>query len=139
MVIKGQLITCKRETKNFRGKELKEKLYVTLADVELSADQKKALEAAYKDNGAKMTPAWIKKFEGYVNLSTEFDIPYMDINGGKHNSIDADTLNGLKWHGALVQMSLNVKDGAVYPVSIKFLTEGKEINPFAEFENDEED
>ena len=33
MVIKGKLITCKRESKEFKGKVSKEKLYVTLADV----------------------------------------------------------------------------------------------------------
>ena len=41
--------------------------------------------------------------------------------------------------GAEVKLSLNVKDGAVYPNSIIFLTEGKPFNAFAEFDNDEED
>lgn len=140
MVIKGKLITCKREQKEFKGKISKEKLYVTLAEVELSKKKKDELMEAFKDAGKNFTPAWIKKFEGYVNLATEFELPCKDLEGNEHESIE-DYIKESKfpYMGAEVKASLNVKDGAVYPNSIIFLTEGKPYNPFAEFDNDEED
>ena len=140
MVIKGKLITCKREQKEFKGKTSKEKLYVTLAEVELSKKKKDELTEAFKDAGKNFTPAWVKKFEGYVNLATEFELPCKDLEGNEHESIE-DYIKESKfpYMGAEVKASLNVKDGAVYPNSIIFLTEGKPYNPFAEFDNDEED
>ena len=140
MVIKGKLITCKREVKEFHGKTSKEKLYVTLAEVELSKKKKDELTEAFKDAGKNFTPAWVKKFEGYVNLATEFELPCKDLEGNEHESIE-DYIKESKfpYMGAEVKASLNVKDGAVYPNSIIFLSEGKPYNPFAEFDNDEED
>lgn len=140
MVIKGKLITCKREQKEFKGKTSKEKLYVTLAEVELSKKKKDELTEAFKDAGKTFTPAWVKKFEGYVNLATEFELPCKDLEGNEHESIE-DYIKESKfpYMGAEVKASLNVKDGAVYPNSIIFLSEGKPYNPFAEFDNDDED
>ena len=140
MVIKGKLITCKREQKEFKGKTSKEKLYVTLAEVELSKKKKDELTEAFKDAGKNFTPAWVKKFEGYVNLATEFELPCKDLEGNEHESIE-DYIKESKfpYMGAEVKASLNVKDGAIYPNSIIFLSEGKPYNPFAEFDNDEED
>ena len=140
MVIKGKLITCKREQKEFKGKTSKEKLYVTLAEVVLSKKKKDELTEAFKDAGKNFTPAWVKKFEGYVNLATEFELPCKDLEGNEHESIE-DYIKESKfpYMGAEVKASLNVKDGAVYPNSIIFLSEGKPYNPFAEFDNDEED
>ena len=139
MVIKGKLITCKREQKEFKGKTSKEKLYVTLAEVELSKKKKDELTEAFKDAGKNFTPAWVKKFEGYVNLATEFELPCKDLEGNEHESIE-DYIKESKfpYMGAEVKASLNVKDGAVYPNSIIFLSEGKPYNPFAEFDNDED-
>ena len=140
MVIKGKLITCKREQKEFKGKTSKEKLYVTLAEVELSKKKKDELTEAFKDAGKNFTPAWVKKFEGYVNLATEFELPCKDLEGNEHESIE-DYIKESKfpYMGAEVKASLNVKDGAVYPNSIIFLSEGKPYNPFAEFDNMDED
>lgn len=140
MVIKGKLITCKREVKKFKGKVSKEKLYVTLAEVKLSDEKMKEIQAAFQDAGKNFTPAWVKKFEGYVNVATEFELPCKDIAGNEYASVE-DFIENEKfpYMGAEVKVSLNVKDGAVYPNSIIFLTEGKSYNPFAEFDNDEED
>ena len=140
MVIKGKLITCKREQKEFKGKTSKEKLYVTLAEVELSKKKKDELTEAFKDAGKNFTPAWVKKFEGYVNIATEFELPCKDLEGNEHESIEEYIKESkFPYMGAEVKASLNVKDGAVYPNSIIFLSEGKPYNPFAEFDNDEED
>ena len=140
MVIKGKLITCKRESKEFKGKVSKEKLYVTLAEVKLSEGKMAEIQDAFKDAGKNFTPAWVKKFEGYVNLATEFELPCKDLEGNEHESVE-DYIKESKfpYMGAKVKVSLNVKDGAVYPNSILFLTEGKPYNPFAEFDNDDED
>lgn len=140
MVIKGKLITCKREVKEFKGKVSKEKLYVTLAKVKLSDEKMKEIQAAFQDAGKNFTPAWVKKFEGYVNLATEFELPCKDLEGNEHESVEGYIKESkFPYMGAEVKVSLNVKDGAVYPNSIIFLTEGKPYNPFAEFDNDDED
>ena len=140
MVIKGKLITCKRQVKEFKGKETKEKLYVTLAEVKLNDSKKAELQEAFKDAGKNFTPAWVKKFEGYVNLATEYELPCRDLEGVDHDSIE-DWLVDSKfpYMGAEVKCSLNVKEGAVYPNAIVFLSEGTPYNPFGEFDNDDED
>lgn len=140
MIIKGKLITCKRQAKEFKGNKVKEKLYITLAEVELSDKKMKELKEAFKEAGKKFTPAWIQNFEGYVNLATEFDLPCMDLNENQHDSIeDFITDEKFPYLGAEVKASINVKEGAVYPNSIVFLSEGKPYNPFSEFDNDDED
>lgn len=140
MVIKGKLITCKRQVKEFKGQTQKEKLYITLAEAELSDKQKEALKEAFKDAGKNFTPAWIKKFDGYVNTATEYDLPCRDLEGNEHQSIeDWITDSKFPYMGAEVKLSIDVKEGAVYPRALIFLTEGKPFNAFAEFDNDEED
>ena len=140
MIIKGKLITCKRETKEFKGTTTKEKLYVTLAEVSLSDDKMKELKEAFKDSGKKFTPKWITDFKGYVNLATEFSLPCKDLDGNEHNSIEEYIKESkFPYMGAEVKASLNVKDGAIYPNGVMFMSEGKSYNPFAEFDNDDED
>ena len=140
MVIKGKLITCKRQVKEFKGNKTKEKLFVTLAEVKLNDSKTAELKEAFKDAGKNFTPDWVKDFKGYVNLATEFDLPCRDLEGVDHDSIE-DWLADSKFPfmGAEAKCSLNVKEGAVYPNSIVFLTEGTPYNPFAEFDNDDED
>lgn len=140
MVIKGKLITCKRQVKEFKGKETKEKLYVTLAEVKLNDSKIKELKEAFKDAGKNFTPAWVKNFEGYVNLSTEYELPCRDLDGKDHDSIEEFIkAENFPYMGAEVKCSLNVKEGAVYPNAIVFLSEGTPYNPFNEFDNDDED
>lgn len=140
MIIKGKLIVCKRTVKEFKGKEQKEKLYVTLAEVKLSDEKLAELKEAFKDAGNKFTPSWVKKFDGYVNLATEFELPCIDLDGDKHDSVE-DFIKNEKfpWISAECKVSVNIKDGALYPNSIKFLSEGKQFDAFAEFDNDDED
>ena len=140
MIIKGKLSSCKREQKEFKGIQAKEKLYVTLAEVELSDKKMAELKEAFKDAGKKFTPKWLLEFKGYVNLATEYALPCKDLEGNEHDSIET-FLKETKFPylGAEVKAALNVKDGAIYPNSILILSEGKPYNPFAEFDNDEED
>ena len=43
MIVKGKLIKCKREVKEFKKGTSKNKLWITLAEVKLSDDQLKVL------------------------------------------------------------------------------------------------
>lgn len=138
MIVKGKLITCKREVKEFKGRKADEALYITLAEVELSKDQKKELENAFKDAGPKFTPDWVKDFAGYVNVKTQYALPCRDLEGNDRDSIE-DFIKTFPWMGAEVALSLNVKEGAVYPNAIIFKSSGKEFNPFAEFDKDGEE
>ena len=148
MVVKGKLITCKREVKEFGKRQSEEKLWITLAEAVIDPEQQKELEEAFKDAGKNFTPAWVKKFEGYVNVSTQYDLAYIlgkavkeahPETEEKGDSILKLIKDGFPYIGADVKLSLNVKEGAVYPVAVKFLSEGKPFNPYAEFEDDEED
>lgn len=148
MLIRGKLITCKKEVKEFEKRQTEEKLWITLAEVTLDEEQKAELNEAFKDAGKKFTPEWIKNFTGYVNTSTQFDLAYRlgkslaeklsDFDGEGQSVLDLIKA-GFPYMGAEVKLSLKVQEGAVYPNAIKFLTEGNAFNPFAEFDDDEED
>lgn len=140
MIIKGKLIVCKRTEKEFKGKTVKEKLYITLAEVNLDDEKMAAIQEAFKESGKKFTPDWVKNFTGYVNLATEFPLPVRDLDGEDHDSIEEFIKEEkFPWMGAEVKASINVKDGAIYPNSIKFLSEGNPFDAFGEFDNDDED
>ena len=139
-VVKGKLITCKREEKEFKGKRIKEKIYLTLAEVKLSDEKMKEIKEAFKDSGKSFTPDWVKNFKGYVNLSTEYPVPCKDIAGNTFDSIE-DFIKSEKfpWMGAEVKVALNIKEGAIYPISLIFISEGEAFDPFAAFADDDED
>ena len=149
MLIRGKLITCKKEVKEFEKRQTEEKLWITLAEAELSEEQKAELNEAFEDAGKKFTPEWIKNFTGYVNTSTQFDLAYRLGKNvptelkEKYPEEGANVLqlikDGFPYMGAEVKLSLKVQEGAVYPNAIKFLTEGNAFNPFAEFDDDDED
>ena len=136
IILKGELIKCNRTCKEWKGTKTVEKLYITLASVELDADTKAIIEEAFKESGKKFTPSWVTEFEGYVNLSTKYEIPYKDnVNNRTGDSIEDYISDGFNWLGAKVSVSINVKDGALYPKAMIIHEEGKEFNPFADFEN----
>lgn len=148
MIIKGKLITCKKEVKEFEKRQTEEKLWITLAEATLSDEQKEELNEAFKDAGKKFTPEWVKNFNGYVNVSTQFDLAYRlskslaeklsDFDEEGQSVLDLIKV-GFPYMGAEVKLSLKVQEGAVYPNAIKFLTEGNAFNPFAEFDDEDED
>lgn len=140
MILSGKLIHLKREVKEFNGKPTAELLFISLAEVKISDKKMDELKDAFKDSGKKFTPDWILNFNGYVNLKTQFELPCMSIDGGKNSSVEEYIKDhNFPYMGADVKVSINVKDGAVYPNSIAFLTEGKPYDPFAEFDNGDED
>ena len=138
MIIKGKLITCKREVKEFNGKSGKEKLYITLADADISEEKWDEIRGAFEESGKKFTPDWVKNFNGYVNVSTEYKMPCKDPDLNQYDSVE-DFIKDFAWLGAPCKLSLSVKDGAIYPNAIVFTGEGKKFDPFAEFDNDDED
>lgn len=142
MIIEGKLIKCEKTAKEFKGKKGDEKTFITLAEVKLSDKQRKELNDAFKDSGDKFTPGWMKNFEGYVNLSTVYEIPVRvddqssDNAGDEFNSLlDVCVNNKVAWLGAKVKLSVNIKEGAVYPKACLIIEEGEPFNPFAEFDN----
>lgn len=135
MIIKGKLIQCKRESKKFGKNQTEEKLFISLAEAEITDEQFALITDAFKDSGKNFTPDWVKDFEGYVNVATKFELPCRDVDKNEYASIEDAIADGLKYMGAEVALCLNIKEGAIYPVSIVFQTEGTAINPFAEFDN----
>lgn len=135
MIIAGTLIKCERTTKEFKGKKSDEKTFITLAEVKLNDAQRKEINDAFKDSGDKFTPSWVKNFEGYINLSTQYDIPVKDlVNDDEYSSLlDVCINNKVAWCGAKVRLCVNLKDGAIYPKSLVIDEEGTPFNPFEEF------
>lgn len=137
MIIKGKLIECKRERRKFDRRESEEKLWISLADAVITDVQMQQIQKAFDEAGKKFTPDWVKNFKGYVNVSTKYEVPFRDVEKVEYSDIEAAIRNGFKWMGAEVQMSIAIKEGAIYPRAIVFLTEGSAVNAFSDF--DEED
>ena len=101
------------------------------------------LKEVFAESGEKFTPDWLKNFEGYVNVSTQFELPAIlfgtDSEGARIEtaSIENAIENGYAWMGAEVGLSLDLKEGAVYPRALKFYSEGNAINAFADFDDEE--
>lgn len=148
MIIKGKLGYCKREKKTFEGRNVKEKLYISLKEVKsITKDQWEQIWTIYAEVGKKFTPEWVKNFKGYVNLSSQYAVPVRqkvnDNFDAEYKSIEDLIDAGFPWYGADVKVSINLKNddknNAIYPNSIIILTEGTEFNAFAEFDSEEED
>lgn len=83
---------------------------------------------AFEKSGLKLTPTWYKNRDGYMNLASVFNIPVLTENNLKIKF--SDWISEYNTVGATVNVKVIQKDGAVYPVSIKVLKDGEEINPF---------
>lgn len=83
---------------------------------------------AYDECGSKYTPSWLKDAEGYMNLKSVFDIPVKDTRGRKI-SFD-DWLESETTRGAIVVVKIRQKEGAIYPMAIKILQDGENVDPF---------
>lgn len=134
LIIKGELIKARREAKEFRGRKQAEKFCISLANVVLSDEQKEIIKSAYVNSGENFTPTWVKEMNGYVNLSTSFDVPVKHIDGVTEPSFEKSIENGFPFMHSKVQVALAIKDGAIYPKAIKVDSEGELYNAFADFE-----
>lgn len=137
ITVKGKLIKAVSQSKTFNGVKGRLKTYLSLADVNLSDKQKEVLKNAYKECGKKYTPTWITDFNHFVNVSTIYEVPTKNnVNGREYDDI-LEVEDDMPTHGSLVTMSLNIKNGAVYPKAIVIYTEGEEYDPFNDIENAE--
>lgn len=148
MIIKGKLGYCKREKKIFDGRDVKEKLYISLKEVKsITKDQWEQIKKVYAEVGKKFTPEWVKDFKGYVNVSSQYAVPVRqsvnDQFDSEYKSIEDLIDAGFPWYGAEVKLSLNLKsddkNNAIYPNAIIIISEGTTFNAFAEFDGEEED
>ena len=137
ITVKGKLIKAVKQAKTFNGVKGKEKTYLTLADVQLADKQKEVFKNAYKECGKKYTPSWITDFNHFVNVSTIYNVPTRnEVNDEEYEDI-LQAEQDMPTHGSLVSMSLNIKNGAIYPKAIVIYTEGEEYDPCKDIENAE--
>lgn len=85
---------------------------------------------AYDNSGTKLTPAWFKNQDGYINLSSIYSMPVMNTRG---NQIDFDDwISDYNVLGSIVKVSVKQKEGALYPEAIRVIEDGEERDPFAD-------
>lgn len=91
-----------------------------------------SLITAYDDQPEKLTPGWFKKAEGYINLSSSFDIPVQ--MGTKELTFEEWTSGefGNHIHNAVVAVKIRQKEGGCYPVAIKVYEDGEPIDHFSD-------
>ena len=83
---------------------------------------------AFDNSGAKLTPTWYKNKDGYMNLTSKFDVPVKDTDG---KVITFDTwIHKYNVVGAVVNIKTIQKDGVIYPSAIVVVEDGEDINPF---------
>lgn len=83
---------------------------------------------AYKNVGSKLTPSWLKKREGYMNLASVYDIPVRTENNRVITF--SDWIEECNPISSEVNVKVIQKDGACYPVAIDVIKDGEEQNPF---------
>ena len=102
-----------------------EKARITLYNAEFDYSQ----ITAYDETPAKMIPSWYKDAEGYINLSSKYDIDVLTPDGRR--IVFRDLIEeGEALHDAKVVAKMIQKDGAVYPLALKILEYGEERDPF---------
>lgn len=83
---------------------------------------------AYDNVGAKLTPSWLKEKDGYINLSSIYDVPVMDTRAKKISF--TNWMENYNTIGSKVMVKIKQKDGAIYPEAIKVIEDGEERDPF---------
>ena len=84
---------------------------------------------AFNESGAKLTPAWFKDKNGYMNLASLYDIPVRNSRGREitfEEFVDDETAIGSK-----IKLSVVQRDGAIYPKAFIVLEDGEPRDPFA--------
>lgn len=90
---------------------------------------------AYDDFDGKI-PSWFKKQEGYMNLSSKFDVPVRrnghegTISGWLKNQAEGE----YSVNGSEVRVKVRQKEGVIYPMAIIVLKDGEKRDPFADME-----
>ena len=84
---------------------------------------------AFKESGAKLTPAWFKDKNGYMNLSSIYSIPVKDSRGRQIEF--AEFVETEAAIGSKIKLSVTQRDGAIYPKAFIVLEDGEPRDPFA--------
>lgn len=87
---------------------------------------------AFDKSGERLTPTWFKERNGYMNLSSIYDIP-VKVGGGRVVEFD-DWVTDFDVVGAVINIKVTEKEGALYPTAIMLLENGEKINPFDDME-----
>lgn len=121
MIIEGTVVTARYGATKF---DETNKYRISLRCDNLDYD---AIHA-YDNVGPKLTPAWLKNRDGYINLSSIYEIPIKDALG---KLIDFETwVSEYNALGAKVKVSIKQKDGAIYPQALMVLEDGEDRDPF---------
>ncbi len=107
-----------------------DEIVTALTLAELTNDDYKLIESAYADTIPNFIPKWFKEQSGFMNLTTAFAIPVMDIDGTIYDDITTLINECPTLIGSTISISLDLKKGSVYPKSIKIVEQGEEKNPF---------
>lgn len=83
---------------------------------------------AFDNAGSKLTPAWYKNRDGYINLASIYEIPIKDYKG-KVISFE-EWLENYNALGSIVKVAIKQKDGAIYPQAIVIVEDGEDRDPF---------
>lgn len=83
---------------------------------------------AYKNVGSKLTPTWLKKREGYINLASVYDVPVRTENNRVITF--SDWIEECNPVSSEVNVKVIQKEGACYPVAIDVNKDGEVQNPF---------
>lgn len=125
-IITGTVVKAAHGASRYDDK-VKYRLSIKLSDPDLSE-----FDGVYADTPKKLQPKWYKNDTGYISLNSNFDIPTMDPSG-KEVMISDIMASDFTLIGSEVGVVVVLKDGAVYPKSIKIISEGEPSDPFAEF------
>lgn len=115
---------------NESNEENKKKNVLNLKDI--TDDVKKALTEVFENKPPKWQPMWFKEGMESVQLKSTYDIPVMLVDEGEKMSFQDFVERGLI-RGAKVRVSVNLKDGAIYPVAMMVDVDGEEYDAFADF------
>ena len=83
---------------------------------------------AFEGSKDRYIPAWFKDKTGYINLKSRYNIPVKDSKG---HAIDfAEFVERETVIGSKVRISINQRDGALYPKAFVVLEDGEPKDPF---------
>ena len=125
-IVTGTLVKATFGASRYDDKT-KYRLSIKLSDPDLTE-----FEPVYAETPKKLQPKWFKEETGYISLNSIYDIPTMDPSG-KEVMLSDIMGSDFTLIGAEVGVSVVLKDGAVYPKSIRIIAEGEPSDPFADF------
>ena len=124
LVVEGVVTSARVGTSKFDD-TIKNRLSIKCEDGVIPYDE---IKPYYEGVGSKLTPKWVKDENGYINVSSKFDIPVKDSLG---NIITFNEFAESRTPiGSKVRLSITVKEGCVYPNAFVVLEDGTEVDPF---------